>query len=452
MEQDCICALATAAGSGALGVVRISGRGTKEIVSMVFRPKRTASGMRDRQVCYGEITADGECLDEVLLWTFSAPHSYTGEDMAEISCHGSTYILQRLLELLVQHGCRMAAPGEFTRRAFMNGKMDLSQAEAVADLIASDSKASHQLAFSQMRGGYAQELRSMRAEFIRLVSLLELELDFSEEDVEFADRKQLKELIATLSGKTEQLIRTFRMGNALKKGIPVAIVGRPNAGKSTLLNTLLSDDRAIVSPIPGTTRDTIEECMSINGITFRFIDTAGLRESGDAVEAMGIERSRKAIDSAEIVLHLADLQETAEETAAACRNYERKGKKCLVLHNKEDLAETPRYGKVSANPDIYRISALKGEGLEELKRALAGIAGFESKSGEVMITNVRHYEALQHVHSALQQLAQGLESGRTPDLLSIDARNAIRHLGEITGEVTNNAILGEIFSHFCIGK
>ena len=452
MEQDCICAPATPAGSGALGVIRISGKGTKGIVSRIFSPKNAASAMHDRQVRFGEITDGGECLDEVLLWTFSAPHSYTGEEMAEISCHGSAYIMQRMLELLIRNGCRMAEPGEFTRRAFLNGKMDLSQAEAVADLIASDSRASHQLAFSQMRGGYAQELRTMRDELVRMVSLLELELDFSEEDVEFADRNQLKELNSTLSGKVERLIGSFRMGNALKKGIPVAIVGRPNTGKSTLLNALLSDDRAIVSPIAGTTRDTIEECMTIEGVTFRFIDTAGLRESGDTVEAMGIERSHKAIDNAEMVLHLTDMNETAEESGAALGEYGRKGKKCIVLHNKEDLAEAPRYGKVSDNPVTYRISALRGEGLDELKRQLARMAGFEGRSGEVMLTNLRHYEAFLNVRSALEEMRSGLECGHTPDLLSIDARNAIRHLGEITGEVTNNDILGEIFSRFCIGK
>ena len=451
MEQDCICALATPTGSGALGVVRISGKGAKGIVSRIFSPKGAAQELCDRHVYFGEITADGERLDEVLLWTFSAPHSYTGEEMAEISCHGSTYIRQRLLELLLQKGCRMAEPGEFTRRAFLNGKMDLSQAEAVADLIASSSKAAHQLAFSQLRGGYAQELRAMREEFIRLVSLLELELDFSEEDVEFADRKQLKKMASALSGKVDQLTGSFRMGNALKKGIPVAIVGRPNAGKSTLLNALLADDRAIVSPIPGTTRDTIEECLTIDGITFRLIDTAGLRESDDPVESMGFARSVRAAQEAQIILYVRDICTPFDEKAMADIAYvtdrcDMTGKHLFVLHNRCDLPYT-------TTPPGNVISAKEGFGIEQLKQGMADCVRSDmGQTDGVMLTNVRHYEALLNVRSALDELQVGLESGRTPDLLSIDARNAIRHLGSITGEVTNNEILGAIFSKFCIGK
>lgn len=432
-------------------MIRISGKGAKGIVSRIFSPRHAIHELCDRHVCFGDITADGERLDEVLLWTFSAPHSYTGEDMAEISCHGSTYILQRLLELLLQNGCRMAEPGEFTRRAFLNGKMDLSQAEAVADLIASTSKAAHQLAFSQLKGGYAQELRAMREEFIRLVSLLELELDFSEEDVEFADRKQLNKMVSTLSGKVNQLTGSFRMGNALKKGIPVAIVGRPNAGKSTLLNALLSDDRAIVSPIPGTTRDTIEECLTIDGITFRLIDTAGLRESDDPVESMGFARSVKAAQEAQIILYVRDICIPFDEKSMADIAYvtdrcDMTGKHLFVVHNRCDLPH-------KTTPPGNVISAKEGLGIEQLKQGMA--ACVQSDMGQndgVMLTNVRHYEALMNVHSSLDELQIGLESGRTPDLLSIDARNAIRHLGSITGEVTNNEILGTIFSKFCIGK
>ena len=452
MEQDCICALATPGAGGALGMVRISGKGTKDIVSRIFTPKRGTFPLPDRQVCYGDILADGQCLDEVLLWTFSAPHSYTGEDMAEISSHGSPYIQEQLLALLLQNGCRMAQPGEFTRRAFLNGKMDLSQAEAVADLIATSSKAAHQLAFSQLKGGYAQELGLLRAEFIRLASLLELELDFSEEDVEFADRNQLKELTSILSAKVERLIRSFRMGNALKHGIPVAIVGRPNAGKSSLLNALLADDRAIVSPVPGTTRDTIEECLNIEGITFRFIDTAGLRESDNEVENMGIERSRKAMEAAEIVLHVTDPRDADNETEATLQACETPGQKQLLVCNKEDLEETPRYGNVPQGSKAYRISALQGKGLDDLKSGIVQLTGYQGNNGEVLLTNARHYEALRNVRSALEEVAKGLESGRTPDLLSIDLRRAIWHLGSITGEVTNNEILGTIFSKFCVGK
>ena len=438
MEQDCICAPATPAGSGALGVIRISGKGTKGIVSRIFSPKNAASAMHDRQVRFGEITDGGECLDEVLLWTFSAPHSYTGEDMAEISCHGSAYIMQRMLELLIRNGCRMAEPGEFTRRAFLNGKMDLSQAEAVADLIASDSRASHQLAFSQMRGGYAQELRTMRDELVRMVSLLELELDFSEEDVEFADRNQLKELNSTLSGKVERLIGSFRMGNAVKQGIPVAIVGAPNVGKSSLLNALLNDDRAIVSPIPGTTRDTIEETMTLEGILFRFVDTAGLRQSEDPIEAMGTERSLKAMEKAQLILRVRAAGETSSLPSWAERPTPAT-QKVLDVCNKCDLVPPPY-------PPGIAVSALTGEGLPALKQQLVqAVRDLLPPTDGILLTNLRHYEALQKVQA-------GLACGRTPDLLSMDVREAIRHLGEITGEVTNNDILNEIFSNFCIGK
>ena len=445
MEQDCICAPATPAGSGALGVIRISGKGTKGIVSRIFSPKNAASAMHDRQVRFGEITDGGECLDEVLLCTFSAPHSYTGEDMAEISCHGSAYIMQRMLELLIRNGCRMAEPGEFTRRAFLNGKMDLSQAEAVADLIASDSRASHQLAFSQMRGGYAQELRTMRDELVRMVSLLELELDFSEEDVEFADRNQLKELNSTLSGKVERLIGSFRMGNAVKQGIPVAIVGAPNVGKSSLLNALLNDDRAIVSPIPGTTRDTIEETMTLEGILFRFVDTAGLRQSEDPIEAMGTERSLKAMEKAQLILRVRAAGETSSLPSWAERPTPAT-QKVLDVCNKCDLVPPPY-------PPGIAVSALTGEGLPALKQQLVqAVRDLLPPTDGILLTNLRHYEALQKVQAALQEVQAGLACGHTPDLLSIDARNAIRHLGEITGEVTNNDILNEIFSNFCIGK
>ncbi len=432
-------------------MIRISGKGTKEIVSQIFTPKKASFPLQDRKVCFGEITAKGECLDEVLLWLFSAPHSYTGEEMAEISCHGSPYIQQQMLELLIQKGCRMARPGEFTQRAFLNGKMDLSQAEAVADLIASDTKASHQLAFSQLRGGYAQELESLRAELIRLVSLLELELDFSEEDVEFADRRQLMELVSTLSGKVGQLIRSFQMGNALKRGVPVAIIGRPNAGKSTLLNTLLQDDRAIVSPIPGTTRDTIEECMTIDGITFRFIDTAGLRKSDDPVESLGFARSIKAAQEAQIILFIRDIsvpfdQHALDDIAFVTDQCDMKEKHLLVVHNRCDLPH-------ETTPPGIIISAKEKTGVDKLKQSIAAVVQADMKKSDgVLLTNVRHYEALQHVLAALRQMQTGLETGITPDLLSIDARDAIRHLGEITGEVTNEDVLSAIFSKFCIGK
>lgn len=451
MEQDCICALATSGSGGALSIIRISGKGTKELVENIFAPKQAVFPLQKRKVYYGEIRDNGIILDEVLLWYFPAPYSYTGEEMAEISCHGSLYIQQQLLELLIRNGCRMAQPGEFTSRAFLNGKMDLSQAEAVADIIASTSKASHKLAFSQLRGGYAKELSEMRAEFIRLVSLLELELDFSEEDVEFADRKELKNLVSTLYNKIEQLLGSFQMGNALKKGIPVAIIGRPNAGKSTLLNALLADDRAIVSPIPGTTRDTIEECMTIEGISFRFIDTAGLRNSDDPIESLGLARSIKAAQEAQIILYVRDItlpfdQKASDDITFVTGQCDIKGKHLFIVHNRCDLPHTqPSSGNI--------ISAKESIGIEQLKTDIVScIKNDIANSDGILLTNIRHYEALKHVLEALKQLQTGLENGRTPDLMSMDARDAINYLGEITGEVTNNDILTAIFSKFCIGK
>ena len=445
MKRDCICAPATPGAVSALCVVRISGEGAKRIASGIFTPRKGGFPMKDRKLYYGDIADNGQWLDEVLLWCFSAPHSYTGEEMVEISCHGSPYIQQQLLALLMARGCRMADPGEFTLRAFLNGKMDLSQAEAVADLIAAGSKAAHQLASSQLKGGYAQELATLRQQCIHFASLLELELDFSEEEVEFADRTQLRQLAETLSGKVERLTGSFRMGNAVKQGIPVAIVGAPNVGKSSLLNALLNDDRAIVSPIPGTTRDTIEETMTLEGILFRFVDTAGLRQSEDPIEAMGTERSLKAMEKAQLILRVRAAGETSSLPSWAERPTPAT-QKVLDVCNKCDLVPPPY-------PPGIAVSALTGEGLPALKQQLVqAVRDLLPPTDGILLTNLRHYEALQKVQAALQEVQAGLACGRTPDLLSIDVREAIRHLGEITGEITNNDILNEIFSNFCIGK
>ena len=446
MEQDCICAPATPATTSALCVVRISGKDAKRIAAGVFTPRKGGFPLKDRHLYYGDITDNGQWLDEVMLWCCSAPHTYTGEETVEITCHGSPYIQQQLMALLVARGCRMANPGEFTQRAFLNGRMDLSQAEAVADLIAAGSEAAHRLAASQLKGGYARELATLRQQFIHFATLLELELDFSEEDVEFADRTQLRQLAETLSGKVERLTGSFRMGNAVKQGIPVAIVGEPNVGKSSLLNALLNDDRAIVSPIPGTTRDTIEETMTLEGILFRFVDTAGLRQSEDPIEAMGTERSLKAMEKAQVILrvHTADAIRATGFSQPEPSSTE--GKIILDVCNKCDLVPPPY-------PPGIAVSALTGEGLPALKQQLLNaVRDLLPPTDGILLTNLRHYEALQKVQASLQEVQDGLDCGRTPDLLSMDVREAIRHLGEITGEVTNNDILNEIFSNFCIGK
>lgn len=443
-----IAAISTPPGVGGIAVVRLSGTDAFTIAA-----KHLQLPHNGRDMGFSLFRHNDDVLDEVVVSLFHAPHSYTGEDVVEISCHGSLYVQQTLLQALLDNGARLAEPGEFTRRAFLNGKLNLSQAEAVADLIDSTNAAAHSLAVSQLRGGYAKELETLRQQLVDLTALLELELDFSDEDVEFADRSQLLSLVSQTSTRVNALRESFHMGNALKRGIPVAIIGRPNAGKSSLLNALLRDNRAIVSDIPGTTRDTIEETFVIEGTPFRIIDTAGLRHSDDPIEHLGIQRTIETVVQADIILYvhdatqpfvqaLDDLQELQD-----IRSFD--GKHIFIVHNKIDLLqENP-----SAPYRTFSISAKKGLGLDALTEALDKAAHTDLEHApDVMLTNVRHYEALGHVDQALLHVAKGLATGLPADLVVIDLREALYHLGTITGEVSSDEVLGTIFSRFCIGK
>ena len=521
---DTICAPATSAGSGAIAVIRVSGPDALAAVDRVvaFR-KGTAAAAAGYSVKFGNAAG----LDDVLVSIFRAPRSYTGEDAAEISCHASPYIVSALLDKLTEAGCRLAEPGEFTRRAYVNGKMDLAQAEAVADVIAASSAAQHRVAMNQLRGGYSTELRDLRGQLLELTSLLELELDFSEEDVEFADRSRLRELLDTACSHCRQLADSFRLGNAIKNGVPVAIVGAPNSGKSTLLNALLRDDRAIVSDIPGTTRDTVEETCVIDGVLFRFIDTAGIRDASDEVERLGIERTFRKIGEAEIVLGVVDAsmpqEAVSEAVATIASRVDPDRQKLIILLNKADknapatkggpasgtttidpeapdgsrpkpasgtttisfpearrdaddyIRPKPASGTTTINPepanyprpkpasgtttisfpearrDALNISAKHGAGLDELRAALAASAGVGSATG-TLVTNARHAAALREAADALRAVSDGLDRGIPSDLLAEDLRAALASLGSITGLITTDEVLGEIFSKFCIGK
>ena len=446
-----ICALATAPG-GAIGIIRISGPRTLEILSRVFSKKlANADG---NTIHYGHIK-DGEAVvDEVLVSVFRAPYSYTGEESAEISCHGSRYILNKVLALLIENGCRQANPGEFTQRAYLNGKMDLSQAEAVADLIASTNQATHQIAMSQLRGHFSSQLAQLREQLLKLTSLLELELDFSDhEDLEFADRSELLELTKTINNHITRLAQSFETGQAIKRGIPVAIVGKTNVGKSTLLNALLKDDRAIVSDIHGTTRDTIEDTIDIKGITFRFIDTAGIRQTTDTIEQIGIDRTYAAIEKARIVLWLIDAQPSQEEIQDIQERC--KGKSLIIIQNKIDKAEPELISHLSPlTSHLLKISAKKSLGLEELERAIYEAADIPTLTeNDIIVTNARHYDALVRAHEHIQRVIDGLQMQLSGDLLSEDLRQALDTLAEITGgQITPNEVLGNIFKNFCVGK
>ena len=446
-----ICALATAPG-GAIGIIRISGPQTLEILSRVF--SKNLANADGNTIHYGHIK-DGEVVvDEVLVSVFRAPHSYTGEESAEISCHGSRYILNKVLALLIENGCRQAGPGEFTQRAYLNGKMDLSQAEAVADLIASTNQATHQIAMSQLRGHFSSQLAMLREQLLKLTSLLELELDFSDhEDLEFADRSELLELTKTIDNHITRLSRSFETGQALKQGIPVAIVGKTNVGKSTLLNALLKDDRAIVSDIHGTTRDTIEDTIDIKGITFRFIDTAGIRQTTDTIEQIGIDRTYAAIEKARIVLWLIDAQPSQEEIQDIQERC--KGKSLIIIQNKIDKAEPELISHLSPlTSHLLKISAKKSLGLEELERAIYEAADIPTLTeNDIIVTNARHYDALVRAHEHIQRVIDGLQMQLSGDLLSEDLRQALDTLAEITGgQITPNEVLGNIFKNFCVGK
>ena len=448
--NDTICALATAPG-GALGIIRISGPQSLENLSRVFRGPGDVQTFPANTIHYGHIKVGAEVIDEVMVSVFRTPHSYTGEDSVEISCHGSRYILNKVLELLIAYGCRMAEPGEYTMRAYLNGKMDLSQAEAVADLIASTNKATHQMAMSQLRGNFSSQLAQLREQLLKLTSLLELELDFSDhEDLEFADRSELLELTKKIDIQITRLAHSFETGQALKQGIPVAIVGKTNVGKSTLLNALLKDDRAIVSDIHGTTRDTIEDTININGITFRFIDTAGIRQTSDEVEQIGISRTYAAIDKARIVLWMVD-EEPSQEELNKMQLYS-DNKKLIVVRNKIDQTENKPF--ILVKIPLIEISAKHGLHLSDLEQAIYEAADIPTlQENDVIVTNARHYDALTRAHDHIQRVIDGLQTQLSGDLLSEDLRQALDTLAEITGgQITPNEVLGNIFTHFCVGK
>ena len=461
MNQDTICAIATAQG-GAIGCIRVSGPEAIEITSCIFTPAATNRELGDSKpytLTFGRIYDGSEVIDEVLVSLFRAPHSYTGENSTEITCHGSAYILQKVLQLLIKNGCRMAAPGEYTQRAFLNGKMDLSQAEAVADLIASSSAATHRLAISQMRGGFSKELATLRDQLLHFTSLIELELDFSDhEELEFADRSELCQLANNIEKVIARLVNSFNVGNAIKNGVPVAIIGETNAGKSTLLNVLLNEDKAIVSDIHGTTRDIIEDTVNIGGITFRFIDTAGIRETSDTIESLGIERTFQKLDQAEIVLWMIDATNAqAQITQLAGQLLPRCERKQLILvYNKADLVDNIQNSIPDNFPDNVQsitLSAKKREHIEELQRMLITSAHLPTiTQNDVIVTNVRHYEALNNALEAIHRVQEGLTNNISGDFISQDIRECIFHLSDIVGEVTNDMVLQNIFQHFCIGK
>ena len=454
MSNDTICALATAPG-GALGIIRVSGPNAFVAVSPLCSVRCNAVAANTihytHLVEYDAASQHQNIIDEAMVSVFKAPHSYTGEDSVEISCHGSRYILNKVLELLIQHGCRMAEPGEFTQRAFLNGKMDLSQAEAVADLIASTNKATHDIAMSQLRGHFSSQLAQLREQLLKLTSLLELELDFSDhEDLEFADRTELSSIANKIDKHITQLAHSFEIGNALKQGIPVAIVGKTNVGKSTLLNRLLKDDRAIVSDIHGTTRDTIEDTMDIQGVTCRFIDTAGIRQTTDQVEQIGIERTFQAIQKARIVLWLIDQQPSTKEINELTERTN--NKKLIIVINKIDKADNNSYNL--SNHPFVAISAKHGTGIETLEQAIYEAADIATLAdSDFIVTNARHYDALTRAQQSIQRVIDGLQMQLSGDLLSEDLRQALDTLAEITGgQITTNEVLGNIFKNFCVGK
>jgi len=456
INQETIVALATPNGLGAISVIRISGLNAISITEKLFKPKgnKKLSNQKSHTVHLGHLIRNGHELDEVLVTLFKGPHSYTGENTIEISCHGSTYIQQEIIDLFIENGIRVANPGEFTLRAFINGKMDLNQAEAVADLIASENEGSHKLAMEQMKNGFSNDLKKLRAELLHFSSMIELELDFSQEDVEFAERSEFKKLTIKIQSELEKLIDSFKSGNVLKNGISVAIAGKPNAGKSSLLNTLLNEDKAIVSDIPGTTRDSIEDCLVIDGINFRFTDTAGLRETKDVIESKGIEKTKEKINSARILIYLFDSNDTSfKEINSDLKSFKREDLSILLVRNKVDLKNT---NQILINElekfEIIEISANNAESVNLLKKRLINEINILNPYTDTVISNSRHYEALMNALKAIEEVNIGLKSDISGDLLSVDIRKSIEHLAEITGEITNDDVLGNIFANFCIGK
>ena len=463
--EETICAPATSVG-GAIAVIRISGSQSFTICKKIFFPSDTNINLTDQKgytIVFGEIRSGDRIIDEVLLSVFRAPHSYTGEHSVEISCHASPYIIRKILELLINNGAVTAAPGEFTQRAFLNGKIDLSQAEAVADIIASTTSSAHNVAINQMRGGFSAEIGRLRSDLLNFASLIELELDFGEEDVEFADRKELKSIITVVKELADKLADSFKLGNVIKNGIPVAIVGKPNSGKSTLLNALLLEDKAIVSEIPGTTRDSIEDTIVINGIEYRFIDTAGLHETSDIIENIGIRKTYEKISQASVILLIDEISDSPESInirVKAIRDMIRNTEKhMLIIINKTDKALPEQQQEISGkiyledDESMLFISAKEKTGLENLRVRLSEIVSKDKLSlDDVIITNARHYEALKRVSESLERVMRGLDNKIPDDLIAIDIRQAIHYLGEITGQITSDEILGNIFKNFCIGK
>ena len=469
MYNDSIVALATPSGAGAISIIRVSGPDAILIGASVFKSikNKDLTLQKTHTLHLGHIIDGGKTLDEVLVSIFKGPNSYTGENTIEISCHGSTYIQQQIIQLLLRKGCRMANAGEFTLRAFLNGKLDLSQAEAVADLISSDNEASHQIAMQQMRGGFSNEIAKLREELLNFASLIELELDFAEEDVEFADRTQFHELLNRIEFVLKRLIDSFAVGNVIKNGIPVAIVGEPNVGKSTLLNALLNEERAIVSDIAGTTRDTIEDELVIGGVGFRFIDTAGIRETKDVVESIGIQKTFEKIEQAQVVLYLVDglelMLDGALETLVVALNKTQNQypqKTILTIINKKDLISKEiivniekKLATNNQQPTTIFISAKNKEGIDELKNTLLSFVNTGAlRNNETIVTNTRHYDSLLKALDEIQKVKFGLESNLSSDLMALDIKEALYHFGLITGQVTNDELLGNIFANFCIGK
>jgi tRNA modification GTPase len=464
-NEETICAPATS-GGGAIAVIRMSGPQSIAICGSIFFPSDRKIKFNEQKgytIVFGEIRSGEEIIDEVLVSVFRAPHSYTGEDSVELSCHASPYIQQKIIELLINNGAVPAGPGEFTQRAFLNGKMDLSQAEAVADLVASESRMAHRIAINQLRGSFSDEISLLRADLLHFASLIELELDFGEEDVEFADRNKLIEIVDKVLSVSEELTSSFSLGNAVKEGVPVVIAGNPNTGKSTLLNRLLKEEKAIVSEIPGTTRDAIEDKVIIDGIQFRFTDTAGLRDTTDIIENLGIRKTHEKIGSASVILLVADINEgivPLHDVMKKIRGqFKDDDKKLIILVNKtdNDVYENRKFiqQNLLLNPgeSLLFISAKTGDGVDELKSVLGmAVESDRLNSENVIITNIRHYEALLKVSESLVRVKSGLDSSLPEDLIAIDIRHAIHYLGEITGEITTDEILQNIFRNFCIGK
>jgi tRNA modification GTPase len=456
--NDTICAISTASGIGAIAIVRVAGKDCFSLVSKLLRPEINLLKLPAQQAKFTEIYEDNQLLDQVVITRFVAPHSYCGEDMLEIACHGSIYIQQKIVELLLNAGCRMAEPGEFTMRAFLNGKMDLPQAEAVADLIESQSETSHRLAINQLKGQFTSKLQQLRAQLVELATLLELELDFSEEEVEFADRNRFMSLLADMDNEVIRLLESFKLSNVLRTGIPVVIIGKPNVGKSTLLNCLIEDDRAIVSHIPGTTRDTIEDTFNISGITFRFIDTAGIRTAKDEIENFGIERTYKAIEKADVIFYLIDITKTAvedveNELVFLENNIDLSTKKCIVAANKIDqLNEMPHAFDRWNELDIVYISAKRKVNINMLRDMLLDYVNEQHIADTAPLTNMRHYDIMLKLHDCIKCLETGFREQRSTDLLTIDMREALQNIGLATGEISTDEILGNIFGKFCIGK